>query len=678
MADQTAVLAQIQTLLNGITTAQNNISQTINNMTAANTQYAQSINNSAEATNTLNSTISNTANSVKSFTDSININTLDRFTQSLDSIKGGDYSSLNDLVKVGGMIAGAMTSAEGALGMFSDKAIIGATSSSTLTSEMNSLATAVKSIPGIGGVLGAVADVASSFIQSSEYTKQFENNLVSLQARYGGFRDSLGRLDFIEHLDANMTQFIKTQNAVGTALNLSSSEVSNFAMELSKIPGAYQSIVSAGEEFGGNQMLLSAAMRVARGTTGDQKDALEALRFQYETFGKTNEGALDMLSRTYAASQQLGVGFNDLEKPIQDISKQFGVFGDNTSASVNLVSNLGKSLKDVGLGIGPTMDIIKGVTDSMSRLGTAQKAFMSQQTGGAGGLQGAFQIDLLMSQGKMDEVFDKMKSSLTQQFGGNIVGLQDAASSDTAAAQMQKQVAFLMQGPFGQIVQSQAQAYKLLEAFSTGRSATEDTTKESMSEAFNADKAIQSRQQDSLIAVSNDTKQLVQLTQINNGLLARSMTGGNGEGARALLNSMQSEAQNRAVSINTGGDQFTSVSDSLVSEVQRSWESMTGLGEEMAKDAAQQMQVNKTQRSIASQENPRNVINTPTGPVSYTQTPGGPVNSFNMNKIEFAPLEVRVILEDQDGATISEQIQRATISKGTVGSVSSTSNRMRK
>jgi ribosomal protein S13 len=70
----------------------------------------------------------------------------------------------------------------------------------------------------------------------------------------------------------------------------------------------------------------------------------------------------------------------------------------------------------------------------------------------------------MMNEGKIDEVFEKVRMQMQKQFG-KIVSVEEAANSPQAAAQLVKQRAILKQGPLGQFAKDDQTASKILEAF---------------------------------------------------------------------------------------------------------------------------------------------------------------------------------------------------------------------
>jgi len=391
-------------------------------------------------------------------------------------------------------------------------------------------------IPGLGGVVGGLQKtlgVFEKFAGAVSGMRRMENALIGMRAQFGGFSREGSRLDFIENLPRELSRFNAAIEGTATSMNLGVGEVEKYAFELQKIPGAFDSIVRAGDGTGRSVRLLELGMRVARGTTGDFKDVLGAMDLEFRQFGQASANSLDYLSRMSEMANAVGVSFKDFRESVDNIVKGFSSLGNTSQSATELVGGLSRALMNTGIGIEPAKRIIEGITGSMQQMGIAQKAFLSQQTGGAGGLQGAFQIDQMIAQGDVRGVYERMEQALRQQFGGRIVTLDEGAQDANAASQLTKQLAFLRQGPFGQMVKSDADAYKLLEAFRSGTGPDSEMLSRgqaAIGNALEADRATQDKQRDSLVTVANSTKALFRESQIHTALLARNIVGGGNVG----------------------------------------------------------------------------------------------------------------------------------------------------
>jgi hypothetical protein len=424
-------------------------------------------------------------------------------------------------------------------GAFGDMEGVGQKTATGTAESMKAISSAVMDInKPLGMVTKGIANLANQTLG----IRQLENQLMSMYGKFAGFgaQASGSRLNVTENLEAELAGIVEFNTDVAQATNLSVDEINKYASGLMKLPGAYRETIDAGVLSKGQMDLFEGAVRIARGTTGDWEDSLSALTLQFRSFAKTNKDSLEFLAKTYEVSQSLGYAFGDLKSPIDDIVKQFAVFGNTMDSSVTLVGSLMKAFKDVGLGVEPSTEMIKKLTGAINSLDFAQKSFLSSQTGGPGGLRGALEIEQMLAEGNLTGVYEKMEQALRKQFGGNIVTREEGAQSENAAAQYVKQVKFLTEGPFGGIVQGSGEAAKLLEAFKNGGPGgidvdtlardTEDATKNAMT----ADTQLQQKQLNAAVTMSNDVKRLVTESQILNAMQMRYLGLKEGKGEESL------------------------------------------------------------------------------------------------------------------------------------------------
>lgn len=424
-------------------------------------------------------------------------------------------------------------------GAFGDMEGVGQKTAIGTAESMKAISSAVMDI---NKPLGKVTEGIANLADQTLGIRQLENQLMSMYGKFAGFgaQASGSRLGVTENLEAELAGIVEFNTDVAQRTNLSVDEINKYASGLMKLPGAYRETIDAGVLSQGQMKLFEGAVRIARGTTGDWGDALDALTLQFKSFSETNVTSLKFLAKTYEVAQNLGYAFDDLQTPIEGIVKQFAVFGNQMDSSVTLVGSLMKAFKDVGLGVEPSTDMIKKLTGAINNLDFAQKSFLSSQTGGPGGLRGALEIEQMLAEGNLTGVYEKMEQALRKQFGGKIVTREEGAQSENAAAQYVKQVQFLTQGPFGGIVQGSGEAAKLLEAFQKAGSggidvdtlarATEDATKNAMT----ADTQLQQKQLNAAVTMSNDVKRLVTESQILNAMQMRYLGLKEGKGGESL------------------------------------------------------------------------------------------------------------------------------------------------
>jgi len=321
----------------------------------------------------------------------------------------------------------------------------------------NRLGSALKSIglnPESMGI-EAMQKLLLQFALASDNALRMRTSLISASAASGDlgnvFRAAGSDLSSFN----NILQLQQDQlNSTQLSLGLQASQVENYYQELLKVPGAMSQVVN-----GTN--LLTASIQLAAGTGMSYSSIVSNLAEAYNQFGVQGEPALLFTSRMGEISRKYGVELSAVSNQLKTTALSFKFFGDNMEATSKIFNTYLGALKNSGLGTTAQIEIISKMTRGIEGMNVAQKAFLSAQTGGPGGLMGAFKIDEMIDAGKLDEVMDKIRQQMNKQFG-RIVSLGEAAGDQQAAAQYQKQITILRSGPLGQFAASDAEARKLL------------------------------------------------------------------------------------------------------------------------------------------------------------------------------------------------------------------------
>lgn len=326
----------------------------------------------------------------------------------------------------------------------------------------------VKALDQFGLADNKIVKVLISLNQAAAPVRNLEAGLIGAASASGELGSLLGELGpNFENMSKKVTTFVEKTFNLAQASGLSTTQVAGFAAQLSVIPGAMSTMVDLTEKGGKQIDLLDASMKVASGTGQKFEAVVNDLNEVYRNYNTTGEKALQFVTRLSAASAGLKIPLDIVKDYTRNASAQFKFFGDNTQAALNILGKFGPVLKASGLGPAAIAELTRGMTDNIARLDVAQRAFVSQTAGGAGGLQGSYQVELLKQKGQLDKVQSMVEQSLRQQFGGKIVTLEQAANSQASAAQFTKQVQLLTSGPT-KIANSEGEAYKIIEAMSKG------------------------------------------------------------------------------------------------------------------------------------------------------------------------------------------------------------------
>lgn len=213
------------------------------------------------------------------------------------------------------------------------------------------------------------------------------------------------------------------------------------------------------------ERLLGAFTQVAAGSGLSLSEVYNKVQGAMKNYNLSVENSLTYVAKESQASNLLGVSIDTVGKYMDDVSQKFGELGNNTDASTKLFETFESRLTQTGLSAEKAANIVTTFTDRIAGLDVAQRSFISQQSGGPGGLAGGFHITKLIQEGKLDEVAKMAEDTLKKQMGGRLTTLAEAESSEAGARQYQKQLMMLRQGPLGQFAQTDQDAMKLLESF---------------------------------------------------------------------------------------------------------------------------------------------------------------------------------------------------------------------
>lgn len=315
----------------------------------------------------------------------------------------------------------------------------------------------------------AVKGYMMSFAGAADNQLKLQQTTIGLGAATGDIGNIWNRAGSnLENLNNITAQYNSAIDLTSKATGQSKSQIVEHYQALGTIPGALNTNISLLNGSGNSMSMLTAATKLAAGTGRDFKSVTDDMHKALRTYNATGADALKFTANMSELSSSLNVELSDVKGYMEDVANTFGTLGNQTDSAARSFNTLFKAFQETGLSSANSTRIIKDMTSGIGNLTIAQKGFLSSQTGGAGGLMGGFQIDLLTKQGKLDEVMSKQMQLLKKQFGGKVATLEDAAKSPEAAAQLQKQIAMTKQGPMGSMVKNEQDAYKLFEAMNKG------------------------------------------------------------------------------------------------------------------------------------------------------------------------------------------------------------------
>jgi hypothetical protein len=318
--------------------------------------------------------------------------------------------------------------------------------------------------------IGGLKSYAEAFFESADNALRLQNSIIQLAAKTGGLNEVLRVAGpNLENLNQLTATYQKSISDASTATDVSQDIMEQYYAQLSTVPKAMQAMVKSSSDSTKNVSLLTAATQYSIGSGRDYKDVVEDLRTALRNYNITGEEALRFTARMGEISNKFGLELSDVKTALSSTSENFKMFGNEAEGAAKMMNLYLGSLESTGLSGAASIDVIQGITTGLKNLGIAQKAFVSAQTGGPGGLMGGYQIEEMLREGKIDQVMEKVKATLTRHMGP-LVSLKEAAESPQAAAQMTKQIAMLRQGPLGSFARDDQTAMRIIEAMKNQQS----------------------------------------------------------------------------------------------------------------------------------------------------------------------------------------------------------------
>lgn len=319
--------------------------------------------------------------------------------------------------------------------------------------------------------VGALLGILENYTKNADAAIRFQGAMLQSAAATGEFGKIMEKAGpDMEKINTIMMNQIDMMDKAGAVTNKSREQMNRYYQELRTVPGALGEMVNMTAQGTTKTDMLTAAIRLADGTGQNYTDVIKSLHHSFSDFGVSGEKALRFTAQFSEIANKYGLELEDVRSGLMGAASAFKDMTNAGESAANMQDNISKlmdtyvqRLKDAGMTGRHAIEVFKGMTTNLSGLTIAQKAFLSAQTGGPGGLMGGFQIEKMIQQGDIEGLQKKMMQVMQKQFG-KVVTLDEATKSQAAAAQLEKQTLMLRQGPMGQIVKSDQDAYKFLDA----------------------------------------------------------------------------------------------------------------------------------------------------------------------------------------------------------------------
>lgn len=399
---------------------------------------------------------------------------------------------------------------------------------------------------------------AQAFLTSADNITRLQNSFLQMTIAGGGAADLFdgihGKMTSVGSDFQNLNnvtdlyakQLEKASAAMGGSLK-AQENAARYMTQIARMPGQLNNLVKQTEIAGKTTDLLTASLDIASGTGRSEEEVLSDINKVLTTYKSlqddanvTTGAAADLTSRMGLLSKDLQADIKDVQGALlgqTDAFKMFvGVGSDVTSMTKGMAQSMSdyvSSLESIGVPAQNAIEMFKQYTATISNMTMGQKAFLSTMSGGAGGLRGGFQIDMMIKQGKFEELQKKVGDTI-KKMTGPIVSLDEASKSESAAAQYQRQIMILQQGPLGAMAKTPQEAENLLAAMKEGKPVAQTKSPEERMQAqMKEGNKIQKDSYTQLVDINQSLNTLVLRAGEANKITGREVLGTGNRGALA-------------------------------------------------------------------------------------------------------------------------------------------------
>ena len=527
--------------------------------TAAINEQTTAVGNLTSATNT-QSAAYRSLNSVSDLVQSSMAN-IESVANSVGVSMGNITSLTNEQIEKFGLLSAAFVNAREAFVNFSNVDYSGLT---TFSAQIKHIGDALSNVPAekmaeslgsLGNVLlksgvsqstwtatlgkgkEAVLELATNVFKHADNMLRAQTAYVQMAARTGQLGDvtkAAGKdfKDLGTILESQQTMLRNTREATG----LTADQTERWYNQLGLIPGALNSVVNVSEKDGRTMSMLTAVIQTAVGSGRAQEDVMRDLNIAFKDYGLVGEKALQFSVRMSDVSTRLKAPIEDVTTALRGSADAFKMFATGQDAAskaseglANTLNTYGKALESTGLSASASVEIASQMTNQVGRLSIAQQAFVSQQTGGPGGLMGGYRIEQRLQQGDTAGVVQDVMKTLERQMG-RLVSVDEAARSEAAASQLTKQTAML-QSLLGPIAKDRQTAEKLIQGMINQQKGVPDALANALKPTGVQDAAkqgldLQQKSYSELTMISNTLEQIRDLGDTAAGRVVGRMTAG--------------------------------------------------------------------------------------------------------------------------------------------------------
>ncbi len=318
---------------------------------------------------------------------------------------------------------------------------------------------------------GAVVDLTKSLFQNADRAIASQEAILQTAAATG----QLGLVtekagEQLQNMNVLLDMYNEIQGQAKGETNSNVAQINQYSTALLQIPGAMNSVISSATTEGKSMSGLSAMIKLSHGTHRDFNKVVDDVKHSMVNYGSSLEDSMKLTSRLTELTNKTGAQFDDMRSGVLSVTDAFSKMTNAGDAAGKMQESISQMmadyvtrLKETGMPAKQAIELVGNLGQQFGNLSTAQKAFLSAQTGGPGGLMGSIQIDKMIREGDFAGLRKKMTDILQKQIG-TVVTQEEGSKSEAAASMLIRQRALMRQGPMGQMFKTDQDADRFAEA----------------------------------------------------------------------------------------------------------------------------------------------------------------------------------------------------------------------
>lgn len=317
---------------------------------------------------------------------------------------------------------------------------------------------------------GAVIDLTKNLFANADRAMASQEAILTLAASTGQLGEVSAKAgDKLQNMNILLDKYNQVIGNAKGETNTTGDQINSFATSLLTIPGAMNAVISVGVAGGKQMSALSAMVKLSHGTHRDFAQVVGDVKKAMVDYGSSLEDSMKFTSGMTELTSKLHAQFDDVKSGLFSVTDAFSKMTDAGNAAGKMQKDVQQMMADyvsrleaTGMSAKQAISMVAGLGQEFGNLSVAQKAFLSGQTGGPGGLMGSIQIDKMIRQGDIAGLRKKMIDMLHKQIG-TIVTLEEGSKSEAAASRLLFQRRMMREGPMGSLFKSDQDADRFAE-----------------------------------------------------------------------------------------------------------------------------------------------------------------------------------------------------------------------